>query len=95
MKNKYTNILKKETEKLIRISYSEENNCISNLSISGDFFIHPEEAITKIEEKLNNVQKDTEVINKLLIMLITQNNYELIGISPESITEAIITARPV
>ncbi len=68
--------------KLIRIDVSYEES-IDEISITGDFFIHPEGLITKLENELKGLYVP---INKpglidRLNKLVERNNAELIGIS--------------
>ncbi|WP_297506872.1 lipoate protein ligase C-terminal domain-containing protein [Thermococcus sp.] len=37
---------------LIRIEFDEENGVVEHVRITGDFFVHPEEAIHELEETL-------------------------------------------
>ncbi len=72
--------------KLIRIRAKAAGNKITFIKISGDFFIYPEEAITKIEENLVGAELKKGVIagkvNKI--------KAELVGISAEDIEKAIL-----
>jgi lipoate---protein ligase len=42
--------------KLVRIDAVCEQHTISNIRISGDFFVHPEEALFTIERELDNLR---------------------------------------
>jgi len=37
---------------LIRIEFDEENGIAEHVKITGDFFMHPEEAVHELEKKL-------------------------------------------
>ncbi len=37
---------------LIRIEFDEENGLAKNVKVTGDFFMHPEEAVQELEKKL-------------------------------------------
>ena len=67
---------------------------IENVEILGDFFIHPEESIQKIEESLLglDVKEDEETIANLIERVVTKNNIEMIGVTPEGIAHAIVMA---
>ncbi|WP_010477860.1 lipoate protein ligase C-terminal domain-containing protein [Thermococcus zilligii] len=43
---------------LIRIEFDEENGVAKHVRITGDFFIHPEEAVHELEEKLEGHRLD-------------------------------------
>jgi hypothetical protein len=46
--------------KLIKIFASIKNGFIEEIKITGDFFLHPEESIDELEEKLKGVKIDDE-----------------------------------
>ncbi len=51
---------------LIEVELSIENNRMSTLKITGDFFIYPEEALEIIEQELLGITIDKEqLINKI------------------------------
>jgi len=78
---------KVEGGKLLRIDVDIENNIIQEIKINGDFFMHPEEAIILIEEKLIGI-KIGEIKNKIN-EIIKEENIEIIGFKPEDIEKAI------
>jgi lipoate-protein ligase A len=49
---------------LIEVELSLENNSLTSLKITGDFFIYPEEAIEIIEQELLDLNIDEEQIEK-------------------------------
>lgn len=91
----YENTLKNSKEKLINVNYELKNSLISKIIISGDFFIYPEESITLIEKTLLKLEIDASVIAQKLSECVDTNNIELLGISVNSLTEAILTAREI
>jgi len=78
--------------KLVKISleYDENNNTISSVKITGDFFAYPEEAIETLENSLKNTEIKKEIVLKKINSLISSNNIEFIGLNAEGITEAIM-----
>ena len=71
--------------KLIRVKAKFDNDVIKSIRITGDFFLHPEEAIEDIEKTLIG-SRIGEVHQKLKDAM---KNMEYEGISPESLTKAI------
>jgi lipoate-protein ligase A len=76
--------------KLIRldVTYSDK---VEQVKITGDFFINPEDLITKIEENLSGATipiNDAFLIQKI-DNLIRQNDATLIGISSEDIVAVL------
>lgn len=72
--------------KLVRmkIDYDEK---INSAKITGDFFLHPEESISEIENSLLGISKNEteENISKKVFELVQEKNLQLIGIDPAAI----------
>lgn len=74
----------------IKLNYNQKTNKINNVRITGDFFVHPEEAIEMIEEELKNLKLDKINLFEKIQSVVTQNNIELIGLDAESLTNGIL-----
>ncbi len=87
-----SSVYKPPNGKLIKIflEYDPKINSINDVTISGDFFAYPEESIRQIEIELKGKTVDKEIIHKVISQVVFDNNVEFIGISSESITEAIM-----
>ncbi len=57
---------------------------IKDIKITGDFFMHPEEKITLLEDAMKDAQVDDELVKKLQL-LIEQEEIELYGFSVEDL----------
>ncbi len=86
MKKGY-NVLK--SQKLIKVSleYDELNNTIHSITISGDFFLYPEEYIDKLETSLIGTKLEKNSIKQKIQQCL--QNSEIFGFDSESMTEAI------
>ena len=81
--------------KLIRLDLTFGNNTdliksiksIKSIKITGDFFLHPEETITDIEDSLKG--KGIDEVQKTIEEVLRKNNAELIGVSAENIAGII------
>jgi lipoate---protein ligase len=79
-----------KSQKLIRIilEYDETENTINSITISGDFFVYPEEALETLEARLigTKLERDTleQDIDKYL------KNSKVYGFDSISLTEAIL-----
>ena len=60
------------------------------ISITGDFFIYPEQAIRKLEKDLIGSQLDAKVLESNIKNSI--QNSEVFGFTPEQLAEAILQA---
>jgi lipoate---protein ligase len=69
----------------------EYDNRIKDIKILGDFFIHPEESLYKIEKALIGLDANAsrEEITKAIKKIVAAEKAEMIGITPESIAETI------
>jgi hypothetical protein len=78
--------------KLLKIflEYNEKNNSIENVSITGDFFAYPEEAIETMEFKLKKTILNREILQEKINLIIKENNIEFIGLNAEGLTEGIL-----
>ncbi|MFW9933722.1 MAG: lipoate protein ligase C-terminal domain-containing protein [Candidatus Thorarchaeota archaeon] len=78
--------------KLIKIQVSVNENQIQDIVITGDFFLHPEECILRIEEKLRGCNTDEEKILETITEAIASMDAKLIGASVNDFTFAILQA---
>ncbi len=76
---------------IIKVSYSDK---IETLQILGDFFLHPEESLSLIEDSLIGLPINTtkEQFSAQISGIATKNHIEMLGVNPDAIAEAIILA---
>jgi predicted nucleic-acid-binding protein len=77
-------------EKLVKfeLGYLQESMEIKSIKITGDFFLHPEEIIEKLEVSLVGVKLEKESIkNKIESIL---KNSEFYGFDVDSLSNAIV-----
>jgi len=79
--------------KLLKIFLQFENNKINSIKITGDFFLHPEEGIEKIEQELIGVEIENGKIIEKIDETVKENKIELFGINSEGICRAILMAK--
>ncbi len=79
----------KKDEKLVRVNV-EFSDKIDSIIISGDFFIHPEESIELIENGIKGTGLSSlDTVSWTIKKLVAENRIDMIGVSPETIQEAI------
>ena len=78
--------------KLIKLFLDSQDNIIKNIKITGDFFIHPEEKITSLENALKGQVLDEKKLTELLEETIQKEKMELFGVDAESIAKTIMLA---
>ena len=79
-----------KSQKLIRIKleYDETENTINWITIAGDFFLYPEEALEILEAALIGTRLDRETLRQEIENCL--KNYEVYGFDSTSLTEAIL-----
>lgn len=83
---------KKSGEKLVNVSAEIESGIVKKIIISGDFFIHPEDSIDTIQNFLTGININglsKEILKTDLDKFILENGIEMIGISSETLVEAL------
>ena len=90
MKSK--SVYKVPNGKLLKIflEYNEKNNSITSISITGDFFAYPEEAIEFIENNLRNILLNQKILIDKISSIIKEKNIEFIGLNAEGLTDGIL-----
>jgi lipoate-protein ligase A len=77
--------------KLIKCVLEIKDGRIKSIKFTGDFFMHPEEKIEELEERLKDVEFDKEKLEKLIFEFFEE--VEIIGASGEDFVEVIMRAR--
>ncbi len=69
----------------------EFDSSITKIEILGDFFMHPEEKIKEIEKGLlkTSVQESEKEMSERIEKIARKNNIEMIGVTPEAISNTI------
>ncbi|VVB84761.1 Lipoate-protein ligase A subunit 2 [uncultured archaeon] len=77
---------------LIRSFVTAQNGIIKEISISGDFFLFPEEAIFKIAGQLKGAQAEREEIRSIIEKIYEAEGLQSPGTTPSDFTESIMKA---
>jgi lipoate---protein ligase len=79
-----------KSQKLIRImlEYDETENTINWITIAGDFFLYPEEALEILEAGLIGTKLEKETLKQEIDNCL--KNSEVYGFDSTSLTEAIL-----
>ena len=79
-----------KSQKLIRImlEYDETENTINWITIAGDFFVYPEEALESLEASLIGTKLEKEILKQEIDKCL--KNSEAYGFDSSSLTEAIL-----
>jgi hypothetical protein len=82
-----------KSQKLIRImlEYDETENTINWITIAGDFFVYPEEALERLEADLIGIKLEKETLKQKIDNFL--KNSEVYGFDSTSLTYAILDCR--
>ena len=85
--------LKVHGGKLVKVSLEvSPQGTIAGVRITGDFFIHPEDALEIIEESLKGAQLDEKEIVLKATKAVEKTEAVMVGFSPCDIAQAILMA---
>jgi lipoate---protein ligase len=79
-----------KSKKLIKISleYDEDSKIINSITITGDFFLYPEETLDELEDNLIGTKLGKDEIKQKIQKCL--NRSEAFGFDSESLTDAIL-----
>jgi hypothetical protein len=78
--------------KMLKIHLSLLDNKIKNITIMGDFFLHPEETLINLEENLKGLKPEYELLTNTIQHVLDKNDALLIGAEAKHIAKAIMIA---
>lgn len=78
--------------KLLKIFLDESRGQIVNIRITGDFFVHPEESIEKLEDALIGSQLEEEFLANKINNFLKLSPTTLFGLDVPSLVSTILTA---
>ena len=79
-----------KSKKLVKISleYDEDSKIINSITITGDFFLYPEETLDELEVNLIGTKLGKDEIKQKIEKCL--NGSEAFGFDSESMTDAIL-----
>jgi hypothetical protein len=79
-----------KSKKLVKISleYDEDSKIINSITITGDFFLYPEETLDELEVNLIGTKLGKDEIKRKIEKCL--NDSEAFGFDSESLTDAIL-----
>lgn len=77
---------------VIKVELELIDGKISHISLSGDFFMYPEDAIEKLEQSLNGVEADRDSIFAAVQRFYGSTGAQTPMVEPEHWVEAILRA---
>jgi lipoate---protein ligase len=79
-----------KAKKLIKVSleYDDPSKVIHSITITGDFFLYPEETLDQLEDNLVGTRLDREAVRETIEKSLKQS--EAFGFDSVSLTDAIL-----
>lgn len=78
--------------KMLKIQLLLSEGKIKEITIMGDFFLHPEETVLALEEQLVGLKPDRTILTESIQKVLDKKNALLIGAEAKDIAEAIMMA---
>ena len=77
--------------KLLQVQLEQDGSFVTLVTITGDFFIHPEEGLNLLEKGLVGVpvQEDVVRLSKRVEVIIKENGLTVLGFSPPDLAASI------
>jgi Bacterial lipoate protein ligase C-terminus len=79
--------------KLVRVKIVEDSGIIRQAQITGDFFLLPEESLTRLEQALTGTKITEAALKKVVDDFFTETKAQGLGVSREDFVKAVISAR--
>jgi lipoate-protein ligase A len=78
--------------KLLKVKLQVVSDNIAEVKILGDFFLHPEDTILKIEEALIGLPYDQTSVTKTIDVILKESGATLVGATAADIATTIMMA---
>ena len=79
--------------KMLRVRIREKEGRIESAKISGDFFLIPEESLSKLEKMLEDARLDERELGLLVDRFFRGTRAQGLGVSPADFVRAILAAK--
>jgi len=77
---------------VIKVELELTNDAISKVSISGDFFMYPENALERLEQTLVGIKADRKSLLRAVKLFYSSTGVQTPMVEPEHWVEAILRA---
>jgi lipoate-protein ligase A len=78
--------------KLVRVRLQEEDGQIRSVKISGDFFLIPEESLSKLEKVLGGASLQESELRLLVERFFNATHAQSLGVSSDDFVKALLSA---
>ncbi len=81
-----------KSQKLLKISLEHDGSRVQSVTIHGDFFLYPEDAISSLESALQGVALEKEKLENAISTALSQTGAEAFGFNAPDLASAILQA---
>lgn len=78
--------------KMVKVRVDVQKNAIRDITILGDFFLHPEDTLPEIEQGLVGTTADEDSITDVIQSVLDAQKAVLIGATARDLAKAIMSA---
>ena len=78
---------------MLRVRLKENAGRIESVKLSGDFFLIPEDSLSKLEKMLEDVRLEEGELKLLVDRFFRGTNAQGLGVSPDDFVKAILAAK--
>jgi Bacterial lipoate protein ligase C-terminus len=79
--------------KMVRVRLTEKDGRIDTVKISGDFFLIPEESLSKLEKMLEDARLDEKELKLLVERFFRGTGAQGLGVTSDDFVKAILATR--
>ncbi len=79
--------------KLIRVRFTEENEMVRSVRISGDFFLIPEDSLSQLENMLRGVALREETLRHQVDRFFEIYQVKTLGVTLDDLVKAFLSAK--
>ncbi|MBI2445804.1 hypothetical protein HYV43_05430 [Candidatus Micrarchaeota archaeon] len=79
-----------KSQKLLKVSVEHDGDCLQSVTIHGDFFLYPEDAIVELESGLQGVALERGALEGYIAAFSAR--VQVFGFSASDLTSAILMA---
>ena len=82
-----------KADKLVRVTLALNEGIIEEISITGDFFVSPPNAMDDVEDELKGATLDKDPLTSKLKNFFATHNLKFAGFQVENLVDAILKAK--
>ncbi|MHA1654171.1 MAG: lipoate protein ligase C-terminal domain-containing protein [Candidatus Thorarchaeota archaeon] len=88
----YTYAYKVPGGKLLKVAVEVTDDHITNVRFTGDFFLHPEDALEMIEARLKGIKVDLKAVQTVVEKTFDEEGVVTVGCQPKDFAHVIVQA---